>query len=316
MRSPPSAWERIRIAFTNSTPSNRARFLIDQVVLTYTEDAFVDIPEVHRGEWENTVAFSLPTIQGLSSQEINRVNYWVDGQLRAIGEDPVFDYYAGAFLDDLGEGPHWVVAQVKGLDNEALVQSGYVWFKARSRKELLVNGGFEDGPWPLIYSSPPPNVQVVENSLDSPVAFDGQKALLLGGRGVEHESQAGQSVKMPKQMKTLDFSVRIRVATTEGEPDPFPENDDTLRLELWDAVSFKKIEEYELAAFYHDFSRPGNHDYFARYWRREISLPPGKYAGKEVLVLLKVREFNDKWTAFYVDNVSLRYTEFGLTLGP
>jgi hypothetical protein len=150
----------------------------------------------------------------------------------------------------------------------------------------------------------------VEDVLDSSIAYDGDRALRMGAQGTTHVSQAGQVVHVPQGIKTLDFSIRVRVVT--AEPEDAPGADDELWLELWNASTYQKIEEHFVAAHYNQFSSIGLHDFFANYWRAKVSLSPGKYAGKNVIVLLKVKENAAAATSFYLDNASLRYTSFGL----
>jgi hypothetical protein len=260
-------------------------------------------PKVSLMEWENTVVFQLPVIQGLEPAEIKNVQYWVDDQYVAQGVKSSYEYYGADFLDDLGPGWHRVGARAVDHDPNALATSSVTWFLPGSFNELLVNGGFEDSetiPWDLSYSDVPPEVQVEENFIDSSIAFDGQRALRLGNVGEEGDSRVGQVVRVPKQIKSLTFSVRVKVSSAE-DPDENP-YDGELRLVTGsvDGGGFpvEKISEDFVAGHYDAFSILGLHDYFARYWRQEVSLQPGKYAGKKILVQLHVKENEGKPTAY------------------
>ncbi len=303
------AGQTVRVAFVNLTAADKYRFLIDQVVLTYVEDVTVGVPQVSLHEWENTVAFRLPEIHGIEPNEILRVDYYVDNVRVAEGTHAVGDYYAASYLDDLGPGAHWVGGRVRALDNSILADTQGVWFLPKPVNELLVNPGFEDGAWDLIYSDPPPKVEVVENFIDFTIAFEGFRALKMGDQGTDTATEAGQAVQMPHQMKTLDFSVRLRIVSEEDDVD------DEIWLELWNLGTFQKIAEFRLASFFHQPDTPGIDDYWRRYFRKNVSIPPHLVNGKQVLLRLRTKEDNGKPTRFYVDNASLRYTLFGLQLG-
>lgn len=299
------AGQTIRIAFENSTLSS-IRFTIDQVALTYVEDVFVDVPKATLSEWENFVSFQLPTIQGLQKSEIERVVYYVDGDVVSFSTNPAADWFSGAWLDDLGPGPHWVGAVVRGFANQILAQTSGVWFVPKNVSELLTNGGFESGGWNLTYSDIAPQVEVVANNVNGSVSWDGARALRMGREGSAGESQIGQVVQMPFSMKSLDFSCRLRVLTEE------PDDDDKLFLELWDAVKFELIEKLEITNSSHaGGTTPGVSSLYARYHRRQLALTPGKYKGKSILVLLRADDDAGLPTSFWVDNVSLRYAQFG-----
>jgi Zn-dependent metalloprotease len=305
------AGQTIRIGFRDQSADGAFRFVIDQVVLTYEEDVFVDVPKVHLFEWENTVAFQLPTIEGILDSEISRVEYWTDQGLATFSTNHLFDWYASAHLDDLGPGAHWVGARVRGLDNQVLAHSGGVWWVPYQVNELLENGGFEDGAWDLTYSDLPPRVEVEENDVHGTVSYDGQRVMRMGGQGSAHTSRIGQLVHVPKSLKTLTFSARIEARATD-----LPDNDN-LDVELWDASKFELIETYPLSEAEFVHTTPGELHSFKDFWRREIALPPGKYAGKSVIVLILVNELEDgDPTNFWIDNVSLRYTNFGIVLPP
>jgi Zn-dependent metalloprotease len=318
------AGQTARIAFSTIGITNKARFVIDQVVMTYTEEAFVDDPEVTLREWENTVSFHLPMVSGIEPQEVSQVHYYVDGEVEAISERSNNGYYASVFLHRLGPGPHWVGAIVRGLDSAVLAQTNAVWFVPKPfTNELLVNGGFEDGFWDWFYSDVPPKVDIVEDFLDSTIAFDGEKAMKMGNQGGDAVSVAAQVVKVPKNIKSLDFSIRIKVTTGEGAKDASESNDDELVVELLKKINdfqFEKISEHHLAYFYDIIEFPGTKEYFAKYFRANVSLSPGLYSGKDILVRLKAIEYDTKGfptpTTFYVDNASLRYSEYGLQINP
>jgi hypothetical protein len=199
---------------------------------------------------------------------------------------------------------------VRALDNSILADTQGVWFQPGPFQELLVNKGFEAGAWDLTYSDPPPSVIVVENAPDATVAFDGLRALRLGGQGDGDSTQAGQAVQMPLQMATLEFSVRVSVAGQEDGP-PIS---DKLVLELWDLGTFQKIAEYPVADE-SDYFWQGLDDAWRNYRRKSVSIPPYSVKGKLVLVRLKTIEDAQKPTYFFVDNASLRYTQYGLQLG-
>jgi Zn-dependent metalloprotease len=301
--------DTIRIAFVNHTFEGARRFVVDQVVLTFTREAVVGAPEVHLHPWENTVAFSTPLIEGVTPAEIARVDYYVDGVYRTAGATPHHDYYGGLYLHQLAPGPHWVAAVVRGLDNSILGASQGVWFEPGNVNELLVNRGFEDGAWDLTYSGVPPKVLVVEDVLDSTIAFDGSKALRMGAQGTAHESQAGQVVEVPNTLNSLRFSIRVRVFSEESV---IPSsNGDELWLETWNANTYQKLEEHRLVGSWNQYDIVGDHDWWANYGRAEVSLSTAKHAGKDVIVLLKVKEDSGAATSFYLDNASLRWTSFG-----
>ncbi len=310
--------QTIRIAFRNETPEDVYNFYLDQVVLTYTVEPSVGLPEVILRPWENTVTFFLPQIEVLSFNDIRNVVYYVDNQVVAVS-DIAPSYPVTVFLDDLGNGAHWVGARLYGHDGEVIAQSQGVWFQAGQVNELLVNGDFEENdviPWDLDYSDPPPFVQVIEDQLDASQVFDGQRSLLMGGQGSSKKTEVGQIVQMPPSMKTLDFSVRVRVLTEEVKMDLPPYLSDTLRLELLDPDTFEKLGEYQLAT-YRDAARPPvSRDTLGRYRYVSVSIPPHKVRARKVLVRLQTREDASRPTWFYVDNASLRYTTFGLSLAP
>ncbi len=307
------AGDTIRIQFRNQTQDNKFRFIVDQVVLTYEEEVFVDRPQVELSEWENTVSFHLPTVQGLMPSEISRVEYWIGGgnqgggQIEAISQNEANGWYASTHLDDLGPGFHWVGALVKGLANQQLAVTDVVWFVPYAVKELIDDGGFENGPWDLTYTSVAPKVEVVENNVNVLVAYDGNNALRVGGQGEQHTSQAGQVVSVPPNIKSLDFSARIEI-----DAFALPDND-RLYLELWNANTFELISSHPLASAADQPVDPGDENMYIDYWRADVSLAQGKYSGKSILVLLKVQEFDDaRPTNFWIENVSLRYTQFGI----
>jgi hypothetical protein len=304
--------QTIRVSFENEMDDGVGRVALDQVVLTYTEEVVVSAPVATVRAFEDTVAFTCPHIEGVGAGEIGRVEYWVDGEVAAVATQPWNDWYAGRFLSPFGPGAHWVGVIVRDPANAKIAQSGAVWFQGGPVNELLVNRGFESGPWDLTYSDLPPEVLVVEDVLDSTISFQGDRALRMGAKGSAHVSQAGQVVHVPHGVKTLTFSARIQVASDEVLMGPGP---DRLRLELWNGDTYQKISEHHLADSNERFDLQGSHDLFGRYWRTEVSLPPGPYVGKNVIVLLKVVEDASLETRFYVDNTSLRYTLLGLQLG-
>ncbi len=308
------AGQTIRIAFQNSTAANKRRFLLDHVVLSYAEEPDAGLPEVTVREWENTVTFRLPDLQGVEPEEVGSVHYYVDGQPLTFSEDPLSRYFAASFLDALGPGTHWVAARVRGLDNQILVDSPGVWFHRKPYHELLVNGGFELGAWDLGYSDPPPRIQIVEDGLDVSQVFDGERSLLMGGQGGNETTTVGQAVQMPKQMKSLDFGIRVRVLTEE-DSEANPAIEDRLWLEFRDQQTYEPIVEYMLAEHTYQPTRPGTLGLFAGYYRVSMSLPTALLAGRNVLVRLQTRENgNNRPTWFYVDNASLRYSQFSLSL--
>jgi hypothetical protein len=300
------AGQTIRIAFSNNTFLGGFRFNIDQVTLTYTEDVFVDVPKATLAAWENFVAFQLPKVQGLQPSEIERVVYYVDDKAVAISTNPAYDWYSGTWLDDLGPGPHWVGALVKGFANQNLAQTSAVWFVPKPPNELLTNGGFESGGWNPTYSDIAPQVEVAPNDVNQTVSWDGARALRMGRGGSAGTSQIGQVVQVPPWLKSLTFSCRVRVVTAE------PSADDRLTLELWDATKFELLDAFSLASSVHDgVVTPGERDLVNRYFRSEVALGAGKYQGRSLLVLLKMTEDDGQPTSFWVDDVSLRYANFG-----
>ncbi len=310
--------QTIRIAFRNETPEDVYNFYLDQVVLTYTVEPSVGLPEVILRPWENTVTFFLPEIEVVSYNDIRDVIYYVDNQVVAVSDISSL-YPVTVFLDDLGPGAHWVGARLYGHDGEVIAQSPGVWFQAGKVNELLVNGDFEDNavvPWDLSYSDPPPFVQVIEDQVDVSQVFDGQRSLLMGGQGSAKKTEVGQIVQMPFKMKTLDFSARVRVLTEEVKMDLAPSLSDTLWLELLDYDTFEKLGEYRLAKHGDAALPPVSRNTWGRYRYVSISIPPYKVQGRKVLVRLQTREYANWPTWFYVDNASLRYTTFGLSLAP
>jgi len=313
--------QTIRIAFANVSPEpgsidpigkNRARFLLDQVVVSYEQEVFVDVPKITLREWDNTVSFELPKIEGVDDSQIGSVMYYVDDnkQGMALSTTPN-NYPATVFIDDLKQqNAHWVGAAVRGLDNKIIAYSNAVWFAPKPFKELLVNGGFEDGLWNFDYDVPP-KIELVENDPNAQKnTFDGERALRLGYQGVDGMSTAGQTVAVPSKLKTLKFSLRFRIAAESGE-----DLDDQLWLELWDAKKFEVIEKHLITEATTTPGVVGLDDYFAKYRRREISLTPANYSGKEILVLIRAYEDAGKKSAFIIDNASLRYTQYGVNIG-
>ena len=298
------AGQTINIAFAGRTLSNDWRFLVDQVVLTYEEDVSIGVPTVSLHEWDNTVAFQTPEISGVDQDEILSVEYWVDGQRVASGTSPTYDYYGAVYLDALGAGPHWVAARVIDRSLQTIGQSRGVWFVPGSFNELLADGGFESGAWDLSHSDVGPAVTVVQNVPDGTVAFDGQRAVRLGGQGETTNVRVGQVLSVPRGLQSLHFSTRIRVRT-DG-----PSLTDNLHLELWDANTFTKLYDRQLATGVTSYSLQGNRDLWKNYFRAEIALQPGLFAGRDVIVILRAREDSQDAARFYLDNVSLRFTQF------
>ncbi len=302
------AGQTIRVAFVNNTLDNW-RFRVDQVVMTYEEDVFVDVPDVDLAPWENTVGFRLLTVQGINAAEIGQVVYYVDGVPTVVSREAQYDWFAGIHLDRLGPGIHWVGAVVLGHDGQRLAQTLAYWWRADPFNELLTNGQFESALWPPAHTDPPPRVDVASNTLDSSIAFDGDRAMKMGGQGVTGVARAGQVVSIPTQIRSLEFSCRLRLESQlPGDGD----NDDEIKLEIWNASTLQLIESYWIGSGT-DKARPGRRSAFSNYWRREIAFDHlGRFTGKSILVILRVDEDSDNATTVYFDNVSLRYTEFPL----
>lgn len=305
------AGQTVRITFVNGTALGKLRFLVDQIVLTYVNEVTVGLPQVQVHEWENTVHFTLPEINGLEPAEISRVDWYIDNAFVGAGTSGLSDYLGGYFLSTLGPGAHWVAGRVRGLDNAILKDTQAVWFHANPFNELLVNGGFESGAWDLTYSDPPPKILVVENNVNQTVAYDGQRALQMGGQASGATTEAGQAVQMPQQMVTLDFSVRVKVLGSE----PGPPVTDFLKLELWNLATFQKIAEYPVADQSDIIGYPGDQEAWRGYVRKNVSIPPGLVQGKNILYRLKTTEDNQDPTWFFIDNASLRYTLWGVQIG-
>ena len=266
----------------------------------------ISTPEVTLQEWDNTVVFRVTEIAGVDSDDVAAVRYWVDGEPVAYSLPGAENYYGSVYLSHLGAGWHWVGAQALDQDWQPIGISAVVWFLPRPFNELLVNGGFENGAWDLEFSDIGPHATVVENVVDSPVAFDGQKAMRIGGKGEESDTKVGQVVAVPLNIKSLDFSVRVRTQTEEWS------NKDNLWVEFWNASTFEKIGNWSIASSLNHQLEPGQGDMWRNYSRPHVSLDAGEYAGKKIIVILRVKENYGNPTSFYLDNASLRYEEFGL----
>ena len=226
---------------------------------------FVAAPDVTLQAWENTAIFRVDNLQGIDTEDVLAVEYWVDGEPVAYGLPELEKYDGLVILSGLGAGPHWVGARVIDEDWQTLGVSAAVWFVPENVNELLVNGGFESGPWDLTYSDVAPKAQVVENVIDSKVAYDGVRALRLGGQGEEADAKIGQVVKVPPVLTALDFSVRIRLDTEE-----YGSGDD-LWVEFWDASTFEKIDARRIATSASQNLEPGQADLWNGWFRSEVS---------------------------------------------
>jgi hypothetical protein len=309
------AGQTIRVAFVNTTSAGDYRFLLDQVVLTYEEEVDPGLPAVEVAAWDDTVSFTLPDIGGATPAEILRVDWYVDNQFVGAGPVASTDWFGSYFLSSLTPGAHWVAGRVRALDGTILADTQAVWFEVGAPyHELLVNKEFESGAWDLTYSDPPPKIQVVPNASYPGPAFHGQ-SLKMGGLGEADTTRAGQAVQMPLQMATLKFSLRLKIVTAETVPDGTTADDDYLRLEIYDLDSFSMLAEYPVAHWSDQPGTQGEEHLWRGFFRREVSIPPALVAGRHILVRLRTNETSTKPTTFFVDNASLRYTQFGIQSG-
>lgn len=310
------AGQTIRISFLNVSEAGFNRFLLDQVVLTYVEDVSVGLPQVQVAEWDDTVSYTLPGITGLKTNEISRVDWYIDNVFVGAGPVGTTSWYGSYFLSALTPGWHWVAGRVRGHDNSILVDSQAVWFQVGLPfHELLTNGDFEAGAWDLTYSDPAPKVQVVPNGSYATVPFHGQKALKMGGQNTATKTEAGQAVQMPQQMATLTFSVRVNPVSLEDDVDNTPEDDDSLWVEFWDLTTFTKLGEFMVSHYTDQPYAQGLDHTWRGYRRKEVSIPPGLVNGKNVLVRMFTKDTATKPTTWFVDKASLRYTQFGVQMG-
>lgn len=310
------AGQTVRIAFVNLTQGSLNRFLLDQVTLTYVEDVSVGMPEVEVAEWDDTVSYSLPDITGLTNGEIDRVDWYIDNLFVGAGPIGATDWYGSYFASALTPGWHWVGGRVRGLDNSILATTQGVWFEVGLPfHELLTNGGFEGAAWDLTYSDPAPKVQLVPNMSFPVAAFQGMNSLKMGGQGADVRTEAGQVVQMPQQMASLTFSVRVNPVSLEVDVDNTPEDDDSLWVEFWDMSTFTKLGEFMVSHFTDQPYWQGIEHTWRGYRRKEVSIPPGLVNGKNVLVRMFTKETATKATTWFVDNASLRYTEWGVQMG-
>ncbi|MGE0193394.1 MAG: M4 family metallopeptidase [Planctomycetota bacterium] len=314
------AGQTIRLAFHGDAATGDPSFLVDHVMMTYDTEVTVGLPQVEVAEYDRVVSFKLPDIEGASTAEILRVDWYLDGVFVGAGEESLTDYYGAWFTSALTPGMHWVGGRVRALDGSVLVDSFGVWFETGLPfNELLPDGSFESGAWDLAYGDPPPRVQVIPNGSYPKAAFRGTQAVKLGDVGELGDSQVGVVVQMPgpQAMSSLTLSLRMHADSSEpaSPPGPIGAASEALWVEFWDMSTFVKISEYAMATHEDGFVRQGTRHGWRGYIRLEQAISAWPLAGKEVLVRLRAHEDDGLPTTFYVDNVSLRYQGLGVVGG-
>lgn len=287
--------QTIQIRFVSGDPGP-ARFLVDQVNVTYSARISADL-SIEADAGEGAVVARLRDIRHVAPNALDKV---------------YFDFGPGSPVKD-ENGPWEVVRSTDGLARNTEITGGAELYDpfnnrlarltenytVRDVNQLIQNGGFESGSFGWTVAGGP------GFAFGQDLSFVGSRALILGGRGVANQQVVSQRITIPAgaQTSSLSFRMRsVRPGSLIGGRDP----GDHLRVRIRDAngVLLQELLDTDGVIVPATPQRALGWDKFV--------FSMNAYRGRTIMVVFDAQENNGNATTFYVDGVSLTYTQLGV----
>ncbi|WPB79786.1 M4 family metallopeptidase [Archangium violaceum] len=285
----------VQLLFVSSAGTGEWDFSVDSVSMTYTAPVKVNAPAFVLNEDEQTLRFTFKGLSGYAPHRIRKVEYVVGGEVKATTSGGG-SHTTVISIKGWPTGSTSVVARVYDYAGALVGQSPAVALTLKGTKQALVNGDFEAGTASWLLSG---SASVGTDSEGVYQAFLGQRYGRLGGKGILQEGTLSQTVGLPADLLSAQWSYRVQLDTKEDNAG----GTDTLQMEA-QVLPDGEWQVLEVIDANDDISTG---DTFYGYQKRTVNLTAFK--GKTVRLRFRVRENAGLATTYRIDNVSVTYTQ-------
>ncbi len=280
----------VELRFTSTiVAAGTVKFRVDNVSLV-SDEPLSAVAEADADNGERSVIFRIRSLSGVTSGQVSRVDYSVNGEL--VASSRTSPYVVVLPTQSFPARTHTMTAIVYGPSGDKLVEPAAVSFTVASVEQLIVNGGFESGGTGWVTTGQ----TIFGRDMGTTMrAFMGFRYAQMAGLGTSHADEIFQRFTVPEGSTSATLTFRLRIDTQETTAN------DVLTVRLLDDRGGRLTDIGVFTSLVNTYG-PGS---ALGYIKPSFDLTP--YIGRVVQIQFQGRENSGRPTSFIIDNVSATY---------